>query len=210
MNDDNHINNVDTKGEDEEYRKLALDYASRHIAASVKDRPQPTASSRNSGASSLFHAFLDSVKRASLSDQTNRHEDDMEIDITSTVVEPPQIDYITEPNNASDEITPQNAKAKFQNVDKSKQTSFGESSDEEEDIVQLQTEFSNVRYDKSINQSIKESKPVQPAGFQETKNVVSGHKQLKQKLESCGKEDADDLVMAVKKKKSKKTKKKNT
>jgi exosome complex component RRP45 len=210
MNDDNHINNVDTKGEDEEYRKLALDYASGHIAASVKDRPQPTASSRNSGASSLFHAFLDSVKRASLSDQTNRHEDDMEIDITSTVVEPQQIDYITEPNNASDEITPQNAKAKFQNVDKSKQTSFGESSDEEEDIVQLQTEFSNVGYDKSINQSRKESKHVQPAGFQETKNVVLGPKQFKQKLESGGKEDADDLVMAVKKKKSKKAKKKNT
>ena len=61
----NNAAETDTKADDEEYRKLALDYASSHIAASVKEDKASsslsTANNRQCETSLLFHALLHSA-----------------------------------------------------------------------------------------------------------------------------------------------------
>ena len=191
-NEDVPMSNVDdvvgdTKAEDEEYRKIALDYASGHIAASAKDKPLPS-KNKKSEASSLFHAFLQSVKKA---DETRDH-----MDVDSSKMEEEQISQPKISKQVDHQfVAQQNYEVKQQSIGKAQQV-VGDSSDEDEQVIQLQTEFSPLE-----EESIEAPK---------IEMNTSPLKNVKQQATAKTLEmDADDLAMAVKKKKSKKSKKKS-
>lgn len=191
---------TDAKAEDEEYRKLALDYASGHIAASVKEA-STLGPNKKSEASSLFHALLHSVKKASFDQNQVVEDEDMDVD---DVVAQEQTTNTVEKKKARDDIAKQNAIAKQHKAVKSRPTAAGDNSDDEENVVQLQSEFSSVSNDKkSIDEPVKE-------GIDPEKSVLQSKKGAPERKQAKQKEDVDDLAMAVKKKKSKKGKKKST
>lgn len=206
MNIDNE--HSDSKAKDEEYRKLALDYASGHIAAAVKDRPLSFGSSKKPEASSLFHAFLHSVKKAQTVDE------DMEIDalVSQDEQTAKHHDNVTQ-QKALDDISKLNAITQQQKATEPKpMVMLGEpnSSDEEENVVQLKSEFCSVDNDNTNNQSSISAAVVADQPQQETAAapISSEQKQAKQ-MDAAEGEDVDDLAIAVKKKKSKKSKKKS-
>lgn len=188
-NEDSPMSDVDdvadTKAEDEEYRKIALDYASGHIAAAVKDKPLPS-KSKKAEASSLFHAFLRSVKKT---DETRDH-----MDVDSSKMEE---DQVSQPEITTQSVhqfvAQQNAEVKQQSFGKAQKMVVGDSSDEDEQVILLQTEFTPLN-----GESIDAPK---------TEINASDPKKVQQQATSEI-DDVEDLAMAVKKKKSKKSKKK--
>lgn len=200
--------NADAKAEDEEYRKLALDYASGHIAASVKDRPLGLSSNKKSEASSLFHAFLHSVKKGS--SECNQIEDDcMEVDSPAKVkVQITKNQGYEQKHGATDDEAKQKFTSKEHKAAKAKpvSTPSGDSSDEEENVVQLHSEFSLVddksnQKKQSIIESTAADKPDNDSVEVPVVKKGASEGQIKKKELY-----ADDLAMAVKKK-SKKSKK---
>ncbi|KAL7482655.1 hypothetical protein ACHAW6_008320 [Cyclotella cf. meneghiniana] len=204
-------NNVetDTRAEDEEYRKLALDYASGHIAASVKDDKSSlslsTAKNRQRETSSLFHALLHSAKSTPLDPVLDTADATVQ-EKERTIHQVVDTDMKTEKEIIREiEMSNNDAKEKQRNVLLSCNTNAGEDSDEEEIIVQLHSEFSITTSDRPTAEAV-----VRPAADESKVEtaVVPEPKPMKQPTVEEKEDEIDDLVMAVKKKKSKKSKKK--
>ena len=188
---------VDTRAEDEQYRKIALDYASGHIAASVKEVKPSTVKSAKRDTSSLFHALLHSAKN-SMETASIELKKSQAVDVEIKVVEKKKT-----AQNKSIQLDGKATKAQ----QKVTVSSIKENSDEEEeDIVQLQSEFSAIGKH-TADESMTEPAAVEPKAETITTPAPKATKQkaLNDKDDDI---DIDDLAMAMKKKKSKKSKKK--
>eukprot|EP00804_Cyclotella_cryptica_P021895 CCRYP_000855-RB/>CCRYP_000855-RB protein AED:0.00 eAED:0.00 QI:161/1/1/1/0.33/0.25/4/1228/580 len=202
----NNTAETDARAEDEEYRQLALDYASGHIAASVKEDKSSMSAGKNRQyeTSSLFHALLHSAKSTPLDPTLDSASATVQVK-ESAIDEVVDSDMKTEEDKIREiEMRHIDVEAEQKNVSFSCSTNAGEDSDEEENIVQLQSEFSVMPSDKPAAKAIAE--PV--ANESKAKTVAPEPKPVKQQAADVEEDQIDDLVMAVKKKKSKKSKKK--
>ncbi|KAL7465018.1 hypothetical protein ACHAXS_005349 [Conticribra weissflogii] len=173
------------RNEDEKYRLLALDYASGHIAASVKedkDTKMKAASSKGKNlrgeTSSLFNAILRSAQSTSLVEESARmnrregaqqpqpvggihqndgqkntnnsitaKEDEVVEIILSRISKTPKSDPLHTPTQQRDESSVEATETSIPHKPKKKSASASvafDSDDEEETVVQLKSEFSEV------------------------------------------------------------------
>ena len=209
-----NADDADKTTEDEEYRKLALDYASGHIAASVKDNPT-SSGNKMTEASSIFYAFLQSVKKTSIDNTLDNAVDKIDAPVVQGKMISGHSQSETKQNTYDEVVTKKAAKLKH-NVSISKQkVTMDNSSDEEESAFQLQSEFlsteNNVKSDdeqmKKIEAKESASESVDFRTKMVTKMVTTEPEKVKNK--QVDKEDIDDLAMAIKVKKKKGKKKRN-
>lgn len=192
---DDH-DDADARNEEEKYRKIALDYASGHFAASVKEDKEKKQISQGKNSrgetSSLFHAIL---RSAQSTDMGQVHDDTMteQADMTKKDV----VEIIA---HEQFDITKEQSKKKRVSSMPTPATAPVDS--DEEEVVQLQSEF-------TANE--KETSADEPEVAKETNALVE--KETKSKAASKPNAMAvdegdviDDLAMAMKKK-SKKSKK---
>jgi len=247
MEVDSSLNNVDqtdaaAQKEEEEYRKRALDYSSGHFAASVKEDKDKKASNQGKNTrgdtSSLFHAILKSAQ-TSATPTDALGNDDKATTVVSDVAkskqqkEEPVVEIIAHVGKSMNSFKEENAKPQEKTKVALTQPPIALDSDEE-DVVQLSSEFTTVQTDSASNANVS-SKP-QPAdasipmeadycanpkknssdasvpkssdGGHTSKNKVTSSPKPKDKL-AAEEEDITDLTQALKKKKkSKKSKKK--
>ena len=201
-----NTDDADKTAEDEEYRKLALDYASGHIAASVKDNPV-SSGNKKSDASSLFHAFLQSVKKTTIENTPDNrtYVDKIDVPVVQEHITTERAKSIVK-QTAHDEITKKVAKLD-QNISSSKlKVTMDNSSDEEENVVQLQSEFSSIDHTlESPNDEQMESIETNKSSVGFMAKKVKTEPETSKRVDDT---DIDDLTMAIKMKKKKSSKKK--
>jgi len=224
---------ADARKEDEEYRLRALDYSSGHFAASVKeDKDSKKGSTQGKNlrgdTSSLFSAILRSAQSSAVAMDTSGSADTNKL-VVSNVREQqkkePAVEIIAH-RGKEDASLSQNDTARHS--EKSTVTSSLQSlaidSDEEEEVVQLQTEFSRIQKD---SDEVISADPVQlpfskkietdSAAVSGKKSSGSGTAQIiaqkrtsmttESKTKSVNEEDdITDLSQALKKKKKSKKK----
>jgi exosome complex component RRP45 len=197
-----------TDKEEEEYRKIALDYSSGHFAASVKeDKDKKIEKNPRNEPSSLFSALLRSAQASSMN---------METDATTTATsdtakdtvqqqqrEEPTVEIIARGERTTDDAS------KNESKEVSKQPSVAADSEEEEEVVQLTSEFTTQlepAADKTIQMDVESS----PKQNDESHKASPAKKSTKSKSAVSTEEEDDitDLSQALKKKKKKKKTKK--
>jgi hypothetical protein len=218
--------------EEEEYRARALDYGSGHFAASVKEdkdgSDNPGRKYARGDASSLFNAILRSAQSSALSADTPRNGG-----LGSTIVSDgpslpprerePAVEIIAHRVKGVDLSEVDGGKLQEEGAASSSQ-SMAIDSDEDE-VVQLQTEFSSARRDaevgstspipprastKATTETVYEATlngemPDATSDGSVAKGIAIG---IKSKSKPVEEDDITDLAQALKKKKkSKKSKK---
>jgi len=203
---------IEEDEEDEKYRLRALDYSSGHIAASVKeDKDKKGSQGKNmkGETSSLFHAILRSAQSTSL----DKRIDENEPAAAATNSMPAENKCTVEIVAHKVKQPTETAKPKQKKTTKQAQVASLEDSDEEE-IVQLQSEFTTVEQASEAVSDQVSAAPMEIDPDDDTKAVekeVPRSKKSKSATRTTEVEDddVDDLAMAVKKKKkTKKSKKK--
>ena len=199
--------------EDEKYRLRALDYSSGHIAASVKeDKDKKGSQGKNmkGETSSLFHAILRSAQSTSLDKRIDENDEPA---ATSTNSMPAEKKSTVEIVAHKAKQPTETAKPKQKKTTKQAQVASLEDSDEEE-VVQLQSEFTTVEQASEAVSDQVSAAPMEIDPDDGTK-VVEKEVPRSKKSKSATRtteveeDDVDDLAMAVKKKKkTKKSKKK--
>lgn len=202
--------------EDELYRLRALDYKTGHVAVSVKEDKEKKGSQgkdTKKKTSSLFHAILRSAQSTSL-DKSMDHEESAAI--TSSVRSAEKMSTVEivahKVKHSADAVVKKTENAQRKSTKNQTLISASIEDSDEEEIVQLQSEFAAVEQsaDKALttpmeidsNDSIKAV--VKEADKEELRSKKSKPTASTFELED---DDIDDLAMAVKKKKSKKKKK---
>jgi exosome complex component RRP45 len=206
---------IEEDEEDEKYRLRALDYSSGHIAASVKeDKDKKGSQGKNmkGETSSLFHAILRSAQSTSMDKRIDEND---EPEATTTNSVPAEKKSTVEIVAHKVKQPTETAKPKQKKTTKQAQVASLEDSDEEE-IVQLQSEFTTVEQASEAVSDQASAAPMEIDPDDDTKAVekeVPRSKKSKSATRTTEVEveddDVDDLAMAVKKKKkTKKSKKK--
>lgn len=202
---------IEEDEEDEKYRLRALDYSSGHIAASVKeDKDKKGSQGKNmkGETSSLFHAILRSAQSTSL----DKRIDENKPAATSTNSMPAEKKSTVEIVAHKAKQPTETAKPKQKKTTKQAQVASLEDSDEEE-VVQLQSEFTTVEQSSEAVSDQVSAAPMEidPDDDSKVEKEVPRSKKSKSatRTTEVEEDDVDDLAMAVKKKKkTKKSKKK--
>jgi len=208
--------NDQTDKEEEAYRKIALDYSSGHIAASVKEDKDKKSSQKNTRTepSSLFNAILRSAQSSKTNDITSEKKGETITtsfkDNNATVQQKKEPDVeivVKEPLEERKAVKP----------------SIAAVDSDEEEVVQLTTEFSTMKRDREDSEETGQadiaadvtSMPmeiVEPTQQTEKTDVPKTNSEVKKsKPKSKPAEEQDDITdlsQALKKKKKKKSKKK--
>ncbi|KAL7435272.1 hypothetical protein ACHAXH_008278 [Discostella pseudostelligera] len=225
---------ADARKEDEEYRLRALDYSSGHFAASVKeDKDSKKGSTQGENlrgdTCSLFNAILRSAQSSALAMDTSGSADTDKLVVSNVVREQqrkePAVEIIAH-RGKEDASLSQNDTARH--PEKTAVTSSLQSlaidSDEEEEVIQLQTEFSRIQKDSrevisTDSTSLPSSKKIEAdstamsktkRGGSDTSPIIaqkrtSSTAESKIKPVNVG-DDITDLSQALKKKKKSKKK----
>ena len=202
--------------EEEEYRKKALDYSSGHFAASVKEDKDKKGSQQKKSArgetSSLFNAILRSAQSSSIPLAMDTSENGGEG--TTVGSDGAHISNVPQKKQPIIEIVAREVKPQEQNkAEPTKPTVAVDSDDEEEEVVQLTSEFSTKKESDLTETAVpmetecatKESVPAKS----NDEEYISAKKSTKSKIKAAeDEEDITDLSQALKKKKKKKSKKK--
>jgi len=208
--------NDQTDKEEEAYRKIALDYSSGHIAASVKEDKDKKSSQKNTRTepSSLFNAILRSAQSSNTNDITSEKKGETITtsfkDNNATVQQKKEPDVeivVKEPLEEGKAVKP----------------SIAVDSDEEE-VVQLTTEFSTMKRDRedseetgqtdiaadvtSMPMEIEPTQQTEKTDVPKTNSEVKKSKPKSKPAVAEEQDDITDLSQALKKKKKKKSKKK--
>ena len=221
MDVDNEPQPNDTDKEEEAYRKIALDYSSGHIAASVKEDKDKKGSQKNTRTepSSLFNAILRSAQSSNTNNITSSEKTGETIttsfeDNNATVQQKkePDVEIVVKEPLEEKKVVP--TKPSIAAVD----------SDEEE-VVQLTTEFSTLKRDREdsgetgqtgiaadVTSMPMETEPTQQTEKTDVPKTNSEVKKSKLKSKPAVAEEQDDITdlsqaLKKKKKKSKKSKK---
>ena len=217
---------ADARKEDEEYRLRALDYSSGHFAASVKeDKDNMKGSIRGNvrlDTSSLFHAILRSAQSSvAAMDTSGKAETDKLVvsnSLSGQQKKEPAVEIIAHRGNEVDSLF-LNVTARHQ--EKTAVTSSLQSlaidSDDEEEVVQLQTEFSNIEKEKEVSSTDPSAKKMADTSIMSGSKVDGtdtphiAQKRTSRTAESKSKSieddgDITDLSQALKKKKKSKKK----
>ena len=205
---------IEEDEEDEKYRLRALDYSSGHIAASVKeDKDKKGSQGKNmkGETSSLFHAILRSAQSTSLDKRIDEHENEPAAAATNSM--PAEKKSTVEIVAHKVKQPTETAQPKQKKTTKQAQVASLEDSDEEE-VVQLQSEFTTVEQASEAVSDKVSAAPMEIDPDDDTKAVAVEKEVLRSKKSKSATrttevedDDVDDLAMAVKKKK--KTKKSN-
>ena len=199
-----------TDKEEEEYRKIALDYSSGHFAASVKeDKDKKIEKNPRNEPSSLFSALLRSAQASSMNMETESTTTTATSDTAKDTVqqqqrEEPTVEIIARGIRTTDDAS----KNETKEVSK-QQPSVAADSEEEEEVVQLTSEFTTQlepAADKTMQMDVESS----PKQNDESQKASPAKKSTKPKsaVATEGEDDITDLSQALKKKKKKKKTKK--
>ncbi len=215
---------ADARKEDEEYRLRALDYSSGHFAASVKEDKDLKGSNEGNvrvDTTSLFHAILRSAQSSAAAMDTSGNAETDKLVVSNNLrgqQKKEAVEIIAHRGKVVDSLS-QNDTARHQ--EKIAMTSSLQSlaidSDEEEEVVQLQMEFTHIKKEKEVSStepSAKEMADTDAMTGSKGDSIAAPHIAQKRtsriaKSRSKSIEDEDnitDLSQALKKKKKPKKK----
>ena len=188
--------------EEEEYRKIALDYSSGHFAASVKEdkyKKDPNTVKKPRGeTSSLFNAILRSAKSSSMPTDTSGFERKLVLSDGLSIPQEEEKEKVVEiiaHRVKSVDLSNENKWHQQNNVTSSSQAIAIDS--DEEEIVELQTEFSSDRLPTDPDRS-----RIVSVGKIDVTNDIKDQSKTKNKS-AHEDEEITDLSQALKKKKKK-------